>query len=545
MRFKNNFLTFFFLLIVITLIGQKQDRPNVLFIIVDDLNDYIGALSGHNQTKTPNIDKLCSEAINFKNAHTNVPVCQPSRNSLFSGILPHRSKDFGWTPHFKQSILKEQITFIELFKENGYSTFGTGKLLHVNQRQYWTEWGIHERYNYGPHASNKTKDGIDGHPSIPDPFRSINIVDGSFSPLNNQPVYIDSSGGKIEAGWRFNKKEEFKYVDDIDRDYMPDEQHAHWVVNKIKELENTSDSIPFFLGVGFVKPHTPLYAPKKYFDMFPLEGISLPKIKNGDINDTHYKDVYPDSEMGLNYYDKLKKSYPADEGLRKFLRAYLACVAFMDDQVGKVLEALANSKFSENTIIIFTSDHGWQMGQKEYLYKNSPWEESTKIPMIIKPLQKKVGEVLEPVSLIDIYPTLIDLCKLNRISSNNNYELDGYSLNPLLKNPKSKSWAGSKGALTLLGVGINQPIEGIGINRNKAAPWHIEIIKDLDESFVNKQNYTIRTRDYRYILYNDGSEELYDHKKDPEEWINLSNDKTYNKIKKKLHKQLVEKLNTI
>ena len=148
---------------------------------------------------------------------------------------------------------------------------------------------------------------------------------------------------------------------------MPDEQHAHWIVNKIKELENSNSSNPFFLAVGFVKPHTPLYAPKKYFDMFRIEEINLPEIKSGDINDTHYKDVYPDSEMGLNYYHKLKKSFPEDEGLRKFLRAYLACIAFMDDQVGKVLEAIENSKFSENTIIIFTSDHGWQMGQKEYL----------------------------------------------------------------------------------------------------------------------------------------------------------------------------------
>tara|TARA_B100001564_G_scaffold354032_1_gene363950 strand:+ start:840 stop:2474 length:1635 start_codon:yes stop_codon:yes gene_type:complete len=543
MKFKINILIFFFLLIGASLNGQNQDRPNVLFIIVDDLNDYVGSLNGHKQTKTPNIDKLSSSAINFKNAHTNVPVCQPSRNSLFTGILPHRSKDFGWTPHFKQAILKNQPTFIELFKENGYSTYGTGKLLHVNKREYWTEWGIHERYNYGPHASNKTKDGIDGHPSVPDPFRSINVVDGSFSPLDNQPTYYDSSGKKILAGWRYNKKEEFKYVSDLIRDSMPDEQHANWIVNKIKELENTKPSKPFFLGVGFVKPHTPLYAPKKYFDMFPLDGIILPEIKNGDIDDTHYKDVYPPSEMGLSYYNKLMLSFPESEGLKEFLRAYLACIAFMDDQVGKVLNALENSKFSENTIVVFTSDHGWQMGQKEYLYKNSPWEESTKIPMIIKTPQKQLGEVLEPVSLIDIYPTLIDLCKLQKTNSESNLEIDGNTLYPLLKKPNSKSWAGSEGALTLLGVGINKPIDGLAINKNKSAPWHIEIIKDLNNSYIKKQNYTIRTRDFRYILYKDGSEELYDHRDDPKEWNNLSSLKKYRKLKEKLRKQLIDKLN--
>ena len=137
--------------------------------------------------------------------------------------------------------------------------------------------------------------------------------------------------------------------------------------------------------------------------MFPLDEIMLPEMKNGDNDDTHYKDVYPPSEMGLSYYNKLKLSFPGNEGLKNFLRAYLACIAFMDEQVGKVLDALENSKFSDNTIVILTSDHGWQMGQKEYLYKNSPWEESTKIPMIIKTPQKQIGEVLEPVSLIDIY----------------------------------------------------------------------------------------------------------------------------------------------
>ena len=542
MRFKTNIIIFCFLLIGRTLLAQKQERPNVLFIIVDDLNDYVGYLNGHEQSKTPNIDNLSSSSVNFKNAHSNVPVCQPSRNSLFTGILPHRSKDFGWTPHFKQAILKGQQTFIELFKENGYSTYGTGKLLHVNKREYWTEWGIHERYNYGPHASNKTKDGIDGHPSIPEPFRSINVVDGSFSSLDNTPTYTDSLGTKMEVGWRFNKKEEFKYINDNNRDLLPDEQHANWIVNKIKELESSNPSNPFFLGIGFVKPHTPLYAPKKYFDMFPLEKISLPEIKNGDIDDTHYKDVYPSTEMGLNYYQKLKISFPENEGLKKFLRAYLACVAFMDDQVGKVLNALENSLFADNTLVILTSDHGWQMGQKEYLYKNSPWEESTKIPLIIKTPQKQTGDVLEPVSLIDIYPTFVDLCNLQKTSSESDLELDGNTLYPLIKKPNSKSWAGSDGALTLLGVGINKPINGLAVNKNKSAPWHIEILKDLDSSYIEKQNYTIRTRKYRYILYKDGSEELYNHDNDPKEWINLSSDKNYQKLKKKLRKQLLAKL---
>ena len=177
------------------------------------------------------------------------------------------------------------------------------------------------------------------------------------------------------------------------------------------------------------------------------------------------------------------------------------------------------------------------MGQKEYLYKNSPWEESTKIPLIIKTPQKQTGDVLEPVSLIDIYPTFVDLCNLQKTSSESDLKLDGNSLYPLLKKPNSKSWAGSDGALTLLGVGINKPINGLAVNKNKSAPWHIEILKDLDSSYIEKQNYTIRTRKYRYILYKDGSEELYNHDNDPKEWNNLSYDKNYQKLKKKLRKQ--------
>jgi len=548
MKLSRNLSVGFFFIFNQFLVSQSIENPNILFIIVDDLNDYIGVLNGHKQAKTPNIDKLANEATNFKNAHANVPVCQPSRNSLFTGILPHRSKDFGWTPHFKQPHLKNKTTFIELLKQNNYETYGTGKILHANKRNYWSEWGIEEKYNYGPHASNISQDGIDGHPLVPEPFKSVNIVDGSFSPLSNIPYVLDSLGNRVEIGWRYNKEEKFNYIDEIERDLMPDEMHAEWICNKLTELNKINNKNPFFMAVGFVKPHTPLYAPKKYFDMYPLENIILPEIKEDDIEDTHYTKNYPKSTMGLHYYEKLIESYRGNKGLRQFLRAYLACISFVDDLVGKILNGLEKNNFSKNTIVILTSDHGWQMGQKNYLYKNSPWEESTKIPLIIKIPGSMPSVILEPVSLIDIFPTIIEMCNLkfetNKKSNRRKVNsLDGNSLLELIKKPSSKRWAGSSGALTMLGVGINKTTAGIGVNKNKSAPWHIEIEQQLDDSLIKKQNYSLRNRDFRYILYKDGNEELYDHQIDTHEWNNLSENHDYRKIKKKMKRDLLKKIN--
>jgi arylsulfatase A-like enzyme len=513
--------------------SQESSQPNVLLIIIDDLNDYEGSYGGHPQARTPNIDKLAVSASVFTNAHPNFPVCAPSRNSMFTGIYPHTSKDFGWTFHFKHAVLKDTKTFIELFKENGYRTLGSGKIMHKNVLDYWDEWGVPERINYGPHAFDGKH--MVGHPSIPEPFRGINIVDGSFSRLSNIPSFNIDGQGLQNTGWTYDGNEVFKYVNDNDRDLMPDEMHADWAVKKINELEDLHRNTPFFLSVGFVNPHTPLYAPDKYFDMFPLDEIQLSEIKEGDNEDVYYSTVYPPSEMGLHYFQALKASYPnGDEGLRRVVQAYLACIAFVDDQVGKVMDALNNSKFRDNTIVILVSDHGWQFGEKDYLYKNSPWEESTRVPFIIRApgITNAGSRVYHPVSLIDIYPTLIDMCHLKGSTKKKDIapDIEGYSLLPFLED-RPQDWQGPDGALTVLGAGINTPIEGIGISNNKNALWHIEIITDLDDSCILDQNYSYRTRDWRYIRYRNSKEELYDHTKDPYEWNNLAlEEKYYNKM---------------
>ena len=498
---------------------KKNQKPNVLLIICDDLNDYSGAFGGHPQVRTPNIDKLAKSGVTFANAHSNAPVCSPSRNSLFTGVYTHKSKDFGWIAHHKQPVLKHCKTLMEYFKENGYHVVGSGKLLHHNQDKLWDEWGV-KINNYGPFAFNG-KEQV-GHPSVPEPFRSIGAVDGSFAPLSDVPTFPENSTGPDKPGWIYSpwgQRKYLNYIDENNRDLTPDEMHSQWAVRKIKQLENQKEPKPFFMGIGFVRPHTPLYAPKRFFDMFPIDGIELSPIKEGDAEDCYYTTVYPLTRKGPRYYRLLKESYPDIEtGLRHFLQAYLACIAFVDEQIGAVLDALNNSKFKDNTIIVFTSDHGWNMGEKEYLFKNSPWEESTRVPLIVRaPGESKPGSKVDhPVSLIDIYPTLTDLCDLegHTKKSDSGAAIDGYSLRPFLENPEFMNWNGPDGALTVLGAGENK-----------------------DD--VLKQNYAYRTKNWRYILYRNGAEELYNHQNDPYEWHNLAADEKYAEKKQELKNQMM------
>jgi len=515
----------FFALGIVGIKGQSRElirHPNVVFIIVDDLNDYEGAFGGHPQVKTPNIDKLAKSGISFTNAHSNCPVCAPSRNSLFTGVYPLTSGDFGWTALKDLPKLKNNKTIMELFAENGYHVMGSGKLLHHHRKDFWNEWGININ-NYGPLAFN----GIEpvGHPSVPEPYRSIGPIDGSFAPLSDVPVFPDSISKGNKTGWLYTRgKNDFlEYRSENDRDLMPDEMHAKWAVKRIKEMDAENSEKPFFMGIGFVRPHTPLYAPQKYFDMFPLDELELSEIKSGDNLDTHYKDIYPAEMKGLRYFRTLKESYggDAEEGLKHFLQAYLACIAFTDAQIGKVVDAIDNSRFKDNTLIVLVADHGWQMGEKDYLFKNSPWEESTRIPMILRDPGNKAGAAVNhPVSLVDIYPTLLDLCNLRSGNKKNpgGIDLSGFSLVPFLENPELQSWEGPEGALSMVGNGLNK-------------------------SDKLKQTYSYRTRDWRYILYMDGSEELYHNNVDAFEWENLADDKKYFQKKTELKAGMLEIIN--
>ena len=499
---------------------KPQSKPNVVLIVCDDLNDYITGIpggAGHPQAMTPNVAKLAQSGVAFRRAYSNNPVCAPSRSSFLTGIYPHTSGNLFFNKWYTNPVLKNSKTVMEHFRDNGYHVTGSGKLMHHLDAKVWSEFK--HKADYGPVVYDG-KERV-AHPSVPLPYRSIGKIDGSFAPLSDVP-YADD--GNPESGWIYGGWENlvpFKYVSEDNRDLTPDERNAKWAQERIEKFAKEKTDKPFFLGVGFIRPHTPLHVPKKYFDMFPLDSIEMPVIKSNDAADTHFADVLDRDAKGLRFFRLLGESYPNTEtGIKTFTQAYLACVTAVDDCIGQVVDAIDNSPFKDNTIIIVTSDHGWNMGQKDYLFKNSPWEESTRVPFVVRaPGVAKPGGVAEhPVSLIDLYPTLVDLCGLKGDTRKNKKgaSLDGHSIRPFLESPKGGKWEGPEGALTMIFAGP-------------------ESKNDPD-----KQHWTVRTKRWRYIRYNNGTEELYDHDKDPMEWTNLADSSEHAVTKASLRKKMTE-----
>ncbi len=484
--------------------GKKN---NVLLIVCDDLNDYVEILDGHPQTQTPNLTKLANSGVSFTQAHCNIPICNPSRASFATGIYPHNSGHFGFEPWNENEVLKNSHTMMTFFASHGYQTLGTGKVMHNHDKGEWQEYG--HPSDYGPFLF----DGIEKLPHLgtPSPFRDdFGIIDGTFGPLEKVSHKVSSKTGQAYSwrtgGWR--QQRPMKYETDSNRDPTGDELNAQWATRRLRELASSKNSKPFFMGVGFVRPHTPLIVPQKYFDLFPLDEIKLPKIKKGDAEDTYKNTVTSDEDdrggdRGTKMFDSLVASYGGDRvlALRKFIQAYLASVASVDDLIGEILATLKETGLDKDTIVIFTSDHGWGNGEKDYLYKNSLWQESTRVPLIVRApaVTTQGGECNEPVSLIDLFPTLVDLCGLKTDTKKNDkgHPLDGFSLRPLLENPKHGKWKGPDYAITAM---------------YKWAQFY-------DPA---KQSYSLRFKDWRYIRYVNGKEELYHTAKDDHEWNNLA-----------------------
>lgn len=500
----------------------SQEKPNVLMIILDDLNNYVGVMKGHPQVKTPNIDRLANSGILFNNAHSNVPVCAPSRASFMTGISPITSGFWGFGDWTENTILMNSKSIPEYFKENGYKTYQTGKVFHKSKRGAWSQMGIPA--DYGPMAYNGKK--AVQHPSNPKEMGVLGALDATFTPLSNVPNVAqtkDAPGykGWYSAHWKNNKP--FNYNSETNRDLLTDEQSAVWAVNKIEELNQKDNKTPFLLSVGFIRPHTPLVVPQKYFDMYPIEDVQIPIIKENDIADTKLEENSQKESRGHLAFRTLTNGYSSkDLALRTYTQAYLASITFADEMVGKVLDALEKSSFKNNTMVLLFSDHGYNLGEKDYLFKYALWEESTHIPLIITHTKFKSNfgkTVNAPVSLVDIYPTIKDFCKLkgSTLISNQGKALDGHSLVPFLENPETETWEGPDVALTII------------------SSWKSKRPKD--------QHLSVRSKDYRYILYANGSEELYDHTTDTHEWDNLANNKAYNSIKKQLKDKLFKQLN--
>lgn len=430
-------------------------RPNILFISIDDLNDWIEPLGGHPQAVTPNMSRLASQGVNFTRNYTASPACNPSRMALLSGRHTYRT---GMYSNYQswQEVMPDVETLPEYFAAHGYWTGGAGKIFHNGQPDpdSWDE--------YYPSKEKPMPDYF-----YPSPGETVGM------PLF-QDMYTDFDWSPI----------------DIPIEETGDYKSVDWA---LKELEKDREK-PFFLAVGIYRPHVPWYVPREFFELFPLDEVQLPVVADNDLDDVPGRGRNIASRSG-NYH----KHVTAAGKWREAVQGYLASIAYADALLGTLLDGLESSSYADNTIVILWSDHGWQLGEKRHWRKFALWDNVAHTVMMMKvpkdlsanlPEGSTSGSRVERVtSLMDIFPTLVDLAGLPAKEG-----LDGRSLTPLLRDPEQV--------------------------------WDYPAITtyDFDE-------FSIRTEDFRYIQYIDGGEELYDHRTDPEEWVNLASDPHYADIK--------------
>lgn len=459
-------------------------HPNVLFLAIDDLNDWIGALGGHPQVRTPNLDRLISKSVLFSNAHCAAPVCSASRHALFSGLRPSTT---GWYSNSSKGLknylktLGKTVPMPAHFRNNGYKTMAAGKVFHkgtsdVRDYGYWDE--ERPKFKWPEHlvARGHGYQGKGGGHFYPFPKDGGAVYQRYQEGVDGQSL----CWGALDPS-------------DIPAEGMPDEQVAAWAVERLRRHHQK----PFFMAVGFVRPHVPFTAPREYFELYPLKAIKMPVVPDDEMDDI------PLWGKTLAYGTIKKGDHRVVlsvgvEYWREMVRAYLACISFVDAQAGKVLDALESGPNAKNTIVVFWSDHGQHLGEKRHWRKMALWEESTHVPLAIRlPDQGNGGsKCVSPVSLLDLYPTLISLCGLPPV-----HGLEGLSLMPQLRDPKRKR---------------TTPV---------VSTWQY-------------RNHAVRSSDYRYIRYRDGSEELYDHRSDPREHHNLAQEPAYLPVKQRLAKAI-------
>jgi len=449
-------------------------KPNVLLIVADDLNDWVGFLRGHPQTRTPNLDRLAARGVVFANASCASPLCAPSRAAIFTGREPFRSGAYGNSDNVRR-VAPDLVLMSDHFKRHGYRTLGTGKLLHQSEQDIYDESYFPEQ-RWSPFEQAETTYSAEELPSkATDNPRHVVEMEGGRKvtlPLNRMP---SDRAPNLPGAESFD----WGPLDVTDAE-MGDGKIATWAVERLRRTWNE----PFFLGVGFYRPHIPLWAPAAYFKPFPADSIVLPPYLKEDLEDLPDvgRSVAIDAVTAGSHASVVKyKQWQAA------VAAYLACIHFVDAQVGRVLDALDAGPHADNTIVVFLGDHGWHLGEKDHWGKLTGWERSVRVPLVIAParrdaLRYAVGrESQQPVTLIDLYPTLLDYAGLPSPAS----MLDGVSLLPLVRNPANRT-----GRLVI--------------------------------STFNQAHYSVRDERWRYLRYNDGSEELYDLQGDPNEWRNLT-----------------------
>ncbi len=408
------------------------ERPNVLFIAIDDLNDWLGCYGGHPQVQTPNIDALSRRGVTFTNAHCQAPICNPSRVSMLIGQLPSTTGMYFLGPKFRTvEPTKDAETLFQTFRRNGYHVTTRGKIFH----------GAADPASFD--HIEKSKGWRRGDKKI------RYTVEGSH------PLW---DWGQVDI------------PDDQQRDHMT----ADWAAGELPKLAARDE--PFFLAVGFHLPHVPIYASKKWFDLYPLDQLQLPLTREDDRNDL------PEIAklLTLNSTAPRHQWMVDNDEWRHAVRAYLATNSFVDHLVGMVLDGLEKTGEADETVIVLWSDHGFHLGEKLRWAKRTLWQETTRVPLIVVgPDLAEDQKCDRPVGLIDVYPTLLDLCGLPPRDM-----LEGRTLRTLLVDP--------------------------------AAQWDRPALCTFGPN-----NHSLCSQRYRYTTYADGSEELYDHQSDPHEWHNL------------------------
>jgi len=417
---------------------NAAERPNVLMIAADDLNDWVGCLGGHPQAQTPRIDALAKRGTLFTNAHCQSPLCNPSRSSLLTGLRPSTTGIYTLQPGIRQvPALQAAVTLPQYFGQHGYHTSVFGKIYH------------------------------DG--SIAPKDRAAEVTVWGPAPGMPRPKQRISRGN-----WDHPAMDWGPFPED-------DREQADWKIADaaIAQLQSIPKDQPFFLAAGFRLPHVPCFASQKWFDLYPDTTLQMPPVKRDDLSDV----------PNFAWYLHWRLPEPRLSALERYrewrplVRAYLASTSFMDSQVGRLLDALEASGRASNTVVVFWSDHGWHLGEKGISGKNTLWERSTRVPLIFAgPGIAAGGRCGQPAELLDLYPTLVELCGLPAKGS-----LEGRSLVPQLHNAASPR------------------------------PWPAITTH-------NQNNHAVRTERWRYIRYADGSDELYDLQSDPNEWTNLAGD---------------------
>jgi choline-sulfatase len=449
-------------------LAQQSSRPNVLLLMSDDLATTLGCY-GHLQAKTPNIDALSKRGVLFERAYCQFPHCNPSRSSMLSGFRPNTTRVTNNEDNLYENI-PGVVTLPHLFRQHGYATARCGKIFHLGVPTGLESMDDPQAWDFGTPFK-------DERPFPRARVSSVKVV----------------AGNKEGLRWTETTGAEDDLVD------------GNFAKTAVEWLEKRDPSRPFFLAVGFHRPHLPLVAPAKYFDLYPLDAITLPAEPQDDESDIP---LPARNGSVLNY-----AITATPDQRRAAIRGYLACVSYVDAQVGRVLDAVQRLGLAENTIIVFASDHGWHLGEHKLWHKRSLFEECARVPFIVvAPGAEASGKRSAGlVELLDVFPTLCDLAGVPAPA-----ELQGKSLRPVLNDASAKL---HDAAFTQARRGPNAEIWGR----------------------------SVRTERWRYTEWDEGAAgvELYDHDNDPHEYTNLAKDPRHAAVMKELHNLLAQKLTPI